>query len=249
MVLFNTFLVMWILVAIGTFFYLFKTTAPYGRHETSGWGVQISARLGWILMESPSVILMFLLGWFMRDSLNVIHETFLMIWLIHYIHRTFIYPFWMDMTTKTMPITIALSAFGFNIINVLVQAIGIYFFTEYSENWYETYVFQLGLVLFIIGMFINIYSDFLILKMKKVKGPGYHIPNSFLHRYISSPNYFGEIIEWLGWAILTWSISGFVFLIWTFANLFPRAISNHKWYQMKFENYPKDRKAIIPKVV
>ena len=38
MVLFNTFLVMWVLIAIGTFFYLFKTTAPYGRHETSGMG-------------------------------------------------------------------------------------------------------------------------------------------------------------------------------------------------------------------
>ena len=185
----------------------------------------------------------------MRDKLNVIHETFLMIWLIHYIHRTFIYPFWMDMTTKTMPITIHISAFIFNIINVLVQAIGIYYFTEYSESWYQSLEFKLGLIVFVTGMFINIYSDFLITRMKKNKGPCYHIPNSFLHKYISSPNYFGEIIEWLGWAILTWSASGLVFFIWTFANLFPRAISNHAWYKDRFEEYPKNRKAIFPGII
>jgi steroid 5-alpha reductase family enzyme len=148
-----------------------------------------------------------------------------------------------------MPITIPISAFIFNIINVLVQAIGIYYFTEYSESWYQSLEFKFGLIVFVTGMFINIYSDFLITRMKKNKGPGYHIPNSFLHKYISSPNYFGEIIEWLGWAILTWSASGLVFFIWTFANLFPRAISNHAWYKDRFEEYPKNRKAILPGII
>lgn len=247
--IFNIFLTIWVLIGLGTFVYLFKITAPYGRHETSGWGIQVPARIGWIVMESPSVILMFALGWIMRYELEAIHETFLMIWLIHYIHRTFIYPFWMDMTTKTMPIIIPVSAFGFNVINVLVQAIGIYYFTEYSGNWYETSMFKIGLIVFVVGMFINIYSDYSILKMKKEKGAGYHIPQGLFHKSVSSPNYLGEIIEWLGWAILTWSISGLVFFIWTVANLFPRAIANHKWYQAKFENYPKNRKAIIPRVI
>ncbi len=67
-----------------------------------------------------------------------------------------------------------------------------------------------------------------------------------MYKYISSPNYFGEIIEWAGWAILTWSSAGFVFFIWTIANLFPRAIAHHKWYQNKFEDYPMNRKAIFP---
>ena len=75
------------------------------------------------------------------------------------------------------------------------------------------------------------------------------IPNAFLYRYVSSPNYLGEIIEWLGWAILTWSVSGVVFLIWVIANLFPRAIAHHNWYKNKFKDYPKNRKAIIPKLI
>ena len=85
--------------------------------------------------------------------------------------------------------------------------------------------------------------------LKKKKGPGYHIPKNFLYKYISAPNYFGEIIEWIGWAILTWSISGVVFVFWVIANLFPRAIANHNWYKEKFDDYPKNRKAIIPGII
>ena len=143
----------------------------------------------------------------------------------------------------------ACSAFFFNIVNVSIQAFGIFYFTEYSENWINSPIFLIGLLIFITGMYINIKSDYIIVDMKKNKGPGYHIPDKFLYKYLSAPNYFGEIIEWIGWAILTWSISGVVFLIWVIANLFPRAISHHRWYKSKFEDYPKTRKAIIPGII
>ena len=153
------------------------------------------------------------------------------------------------MTNPKMPISIAFSAFFFNLINVSIQAFGIFYFTQYSENWISSATFIVGLSVFILGMYINIRSDYIIMGMKKKKGPGYHIPHAFLYKYLSAPNYFGEIIEWLGWAILTWSVSGIVFLIWVIANLFPRALSHHKWYKEKFSDYPKNRKAIIPGII
>ena len=246
---FYIFLILWVLVAICTFVYLFFLSAPYGRHIKKGWGINISARLGWVVMESPCVILMIAYGLIVKDQLNVVHEIFLLLWLTHYIHRTFIYPFAIEMTNPKMPVSIALSAFCFNIINVSIQAFGIFYFTEYGSNWISSPSFIIGVTLFLMGMFINIKSDYYIASMKKKKGPGYHIPDGFFYKYVSAPNYFGEIIEWIGWAILTWSISGVVFLIWVIANLFPRAISHHKWYQNKFENYPKNRKAIIPGII
>ena len=115
------------------------------------------------------------------------------------------------------------AAFFFNLVNVNIQAFGIFYFTQYSENWISSPTFIVGLSIFLLGMYINIRSDYTIMAIKKKKGPGYHIPNSFLYKYLSAPNYFGEIIEWIGWAVLTWSVSGVVFLIWVIANLFPRA--------------------------
>jgi protein-S-isoprenylcysteine O-methyltransferase Ste14 len=248
----NTFYIfsaIWVFVAVCTFIYLFYESAPYGRHIKNGWGIDIPARLGWIVMESPCVILMIAFSITVKGQLETIHQIFLLLWLAHYFHRSFIYPFAVEMTNPKMPISIALSAFFFNIINVSIQAFGIFYFTEYTSDWILSPTFIAGLSLFLIGMFINLRSDYYIASMKKRKGPGYHIPNGFLYKYISAPNYFGEIIEWLGWAILTWSISGVIFLIWVIANLFPRAISHHIWYKNKFENYPQNRKAIIPGII
>ena len=87
------------------------------------------------------------------------------------------------------------------------------------------------------------------MKLSKNSHGNYQIPQGGLYKYITSPNYLGEIIEWLGWAILTWSISGVVFFFWTIFNLLPRAISHHRWYKQNFEDYPADRKIIIPKIL
>ena len=105
--------------------------------------------------------------------------------------------------------------------------------------------FIVGLILFMCGAGINLLSDNILLKLKK-EGDSYKIPCGFLYKHISCPNYFGEIVEWTGFAIMTWSVPGLIFALWTFFNLVPRAISHHKWYKSNFNNYPKNRKAIIP---
>ena len=46
--------------------------------------------------------------------------------------------------------------------------------------------------------------------------------------------------------MLTWSPAGLVFFLWTAANLVPRARSHHRWYQERFPDYPRERKAVIP---
>lgn len=67
-----------------------------------------------------------------------------------------------------------------------------------------------------------------------------------LFKYVSCPNYLGEIIQWAGWALLTMSPAGLVFLIWTIANLAPRALAHHRWYKETFQDYPDERKALLP---
>ena len=67
-----------------------------------------------------------------------------------------------------------------------------------------------------------------------------------MFRWVSCPNYFGEIVEWSAWALLTCSLPGLVFAIWTAANLIPRALAYHRWYREEFADYPASRKAVIP---
>ena len=56
----------------------------------------------------------------------------------------------------------------------------------------------------------------------------------------------GEIVEWVGWAIATWSLPGLAFAAWTIANLAPRARAHHIWYHERFPDYPADRRALLP---
>ena len=46
--------------------------------------------------------------------------------------------------------------------------------------------------------------------------------------------------------MITWTTAGLSFFLFSFANLFPRAFSHHRWYRETFEDYPEDRKAILP---
>jgi hypothetical protein len=42
------------------------------------------------------------------------------------------------------------------------------------------------------------------------------------------------------------SFPAWAFAISVWCNIGPRAIQHHQWYQGKFEDYPKARKALIP---
>jgi len=241
---FNLICIIWALTGIATFFLLQFVTAPYGRHVKEGWGPQISNKLGWILMELPSfaIILYFYL---VSNQSN--YATFLtMLWLFHYLNRTFIFPLRIRTKGKKMPLAIVSSAIFFNLFNAGLNGYFLANFETYTESDFSSWNFILGIVLFITGFFINQVSDTLLINLRKPNETGYKIPKGFLFNLISCPNLFGEFIQWAGFALIAWNYPATTFLIWTAANLFPRAIKHHKWYKSTFKDYPKNRKAVIP---
>ena len=97
-------------------------------------------------------------------------------------------------------------------------------------------------------MVVNIQSDYIIRHLRRPGETAHRIPYGGMFRYVSSANYFGEFVEWVGFAVLTWSWSGAVFALWTFANLAPRAVALHKRYETEFgETFTRlHRKSILP---
>jgi steroid 5-alpha reductase family enzyme len=142
-----------------------------------------------------------------------------------------------------------LSAIFFNLVNGF--SLGYYFthFAGYSTHWFGDLRFIAGIILFFSGLYINWRADDILIHLRNPTETGYKIPNGWLFEKISCPNLFGELIEWLGFALLCWNLPAIAFFIWTAANLIPRALSHHKWYIEKFNEYPANRKAIIPFVI
>jgi steroid 5-alpha reductase family enzyme len=99
---------------------------------------------------------------------------------------------------------------------------------------------------FLAGFLIHCQADHTIRTLRRRSERGYHIPHGGLFRWVGSPQYLGEIIQWSGWAIMTWSLAGLAFALFTVCNLAPRAISNHHWYRRQFSDYPERRKILVP---
>lgn len=168
---------------------------------------------------------------------------------LHYVHRTFIFPFRLHTRGKTMPLIIVCSGILFNVMNGFL--LGYFFarFAEYPASWLYDIRFVSGTIIFFAGLYMNWKADNILIHLRKPGETHYIIPRGWLFEKISCPNLFGELIEWLGFAILCWNLPALAFLIWTAANLIPRAISHHHWYKKKFTEYPEHRRAVIPFIV
>ncbi|MDX2002740.1 MAG: DUF1295 domain-containing protein [Chitinophagales bacterium] len=236
----------WMGIAVITFLVLLKVTAPYGRHTQPKWGPTIPNRLGWIIMELPSPIIFAVcfLGPLEKTAVSWI---FFACWVGHYFHRSLIFPFRIKTAGKRMPLVIVLSAIFFNGVNASTNGLHFgYFGHAYPIDWCYDLRFIIGMLFFSAGMAINIWSDNILLNLRKPGETGYRIPTGGLFKYISCPNHFGEMMEWIGFAIATWSLPALAFAIWTVANLLPRALEHHRWYKAKFSEYPAERRAVIP---
>ena len=239
----------WAMFALAavTFAILLRLKAPYGRHYSgSGWGPDIPNRVGWIVMELPAPAL-FAVVYFMGESAGApLPLIFLGLWQFHYLHRTFVHPLRTRTAGKRMPVVVAASAFTFNVTNAYVNARWVSEIGTYDLGWLGDPRFLAGVLVFVVGFAINNHSDNILLGLRKPGDTGYSIPRGGVFRYVSCPNYFGELLEWAGWALATWSLAGLAFFVYTAANLVPRALNHHEWYRARFEDYPDDRKAVIP---
>lgn len=245
--LFEKFIWFWVALSIIIFFVLFKITAPYGRHTQKGWGPMINNTLGWAMMELPALLVFAFYFIYPDTQKSTVNWIFFAMWTLHYTNRSLIFPLRQPNKSRQMPFMIVSSAIFFNFVNGYIN--GFYLGTiapQYDISWLSDPRFITGAALFLLGMIINWQSDTILFNLRKPGETAYKIPRGGMYRFISAPNYFGEMLEWTGWAIATWSLPGLAFAIWTIANLLPRAISNHKWYKSKFSDYPEERKAVIP---
>lgn len=234
--IFNGFLIAMAVIAVIVFIALHFVEAGYGMMYTSKWGHTVDNRKGWVIMEAPVFIAMGLLWWFSGRRWEIAPLIMFLLFELHYFQRSFIFPL-LIRSKGRMPVSIIVMGIAFNLLNALMQGGWIFYVSSperYPASWLGSWQFVTGTIVFFIGMIINIHSDSVIRSLRKPGDTRHYIPSRGMYRYVSSANYFGEIVEWTGFAILTWSWAGGVFALWTFANLAPRASKIHDRYVKEF---------------
>lgn len=247
---FNTLLTVMSALAVIVFVALHFVNAGYGMMYTRRWGPSINNRLGWMLMELPTVVVMTAIWLSSTRMLDLVPLLFFIIFQVHYIQRTFIFPLLIRGSNK-MPLSIIVMGWIFNVANAYIQGGWIFFISTagaYSTDWLYTPQFVAGVIVFFVGFITNLNSDYIIRNLRSPGDNRHYIPYGGMYKYVSSANYFGELLEWIGFALLTWSAAGAVFALWTFANLAPRAAQIHHRYQSEFGDEFKKlhRKRILP---
>jgi 3-oxo-5-alpha-steroid 4-dehydrogenase 1 len=235
-------------LAVVTFVALQRIDAPYGRYQRAGWGPTLPARVGWIVMECPAPLLFAVVFVAGPHRGAAVPLAFAALWEIHYLYRSFVYPFLLRPGAR-IPATIVLMAITFNLLNAWINARWVSTWGQYPTTWFTDPRFLAGVLIFAAGFALNTTSDRALRRLRGASGSGYRVPTGGAFEWVSCPNYLGEIVEWAGWAVATWSLPGLAFAAYTAANLAPRAVAHHGWYRTQFPDYPAGRRALIPFVL
>ncbi|KAK9057806.1 hypothetical protein SSX86_022644 [Deinandra increscens subsp. villosa] len=168
---FHSAVISFFLISPPTYLSCRRITAPYGKHHRPGWGPTLPPSLAWFLMESPTLwltILLFPLG---HNSSNPKSILLISPFLLHYLHRTVIYPLRLRRTLRRnrsngYPISVAIMAFVYNLFNSYLQTRSVTEFTDYENDGWFWWRFWGGLGVFLGGMVVNVRSDVELLKLK-----------------------------------------------------------------------------------
>lgn len=244
-------MIMWVMAvtAVIVFIALYFVKAGYGIFRTKQWGLSINNKVAWILMEAP-VFFVMLYMWASNGTPTTL-PAFLafLLFELHYFQRSFIFPLMMKGQSQ-MPVVIMLMGVIFNVINGLVIGTSLFTLPPSAYNDGAAYLTHptaiAGIAIFFSGMGINLHSDHVIRHLRKPGDNRHYLPQKGFYRYVTSANYFGELVEWTGFALLCSTPAAWLFVVWTAANLVPRAAAIHKRYRDEFGDAVGSRKRILP---
>lgn len=241
-----------IALAALVFVCLYFVKAGYGMFRTRQWGWSIDNKLAWVLMEAPAFCTMLVVWASSQPTTRCLPAALalLLMFELHYAQRSFVFPFLMKGRSR-MPVAIMLMGVAFNYMNAWL--IGCWTFNgavasyaDLGTGYLLTPHFLIGAAVFVIGMGINLHSDHVIRHLRKPGDTRHYLPEKGMYRYVTSGNYLGELVEWTGFAIAAAHPAGWVFVVWTAANLVPRAHAIHRRYREEFGDAVGSRKRIFP---
>jgi len=252
---YDTWLTVALALALGAGVASIFIPSPYGRFASKRYGISMSPRLGWFLMELPAVPVFAFFFFTGARPTDPVRLLFAGVWFIHYANRGYLFPY----LIRTAPgqrasfsLLVVVAGWGATSLHGYLNASFLVTHgTHFGKDWLTDPRFLAGIVLYYTAFGLTLHSEAIVrnLRTREELAAGkttYRIPRGGLFRWVTSPCYLTELLAWAGFALCTWSPGGvFIFAI-SCANLIPRALATHQWYHRRFSDYPAERKALIP---
>ncbi|KAJ2784913.1 hypothetical protein H4R18_000838 [Coemansia javaensis] len=255
---------------------LLAVGSPYGSQTSYRGRLAVNGRAAWAAMElvSPAMLLYAYFGCPLWCGLAAVQpataanggslwsarNVLAAAWAAHYAYRGVAYPL-RQASRKPMHVGIVLAAVVFNTVNGYLNGRWLAAFApaEHQQPLGRYVAAQWvrrggGMSLFVAGAAGVVYHDAVLTGLRRdnsnsnnnSKG-GYAVPHRGLFALVACPHYLCELVEWLGFALLSDSPAAWTFLLNAACNLLPRARLVHAWYRATFpDQYPESRRAIVP---
>ncbi len=245
---FDTIVVLWAALAMPVFIYSLVGTDHVGRTGGNPRGPRVAACWGWVAMELPALCVLPAV-YLLAGNRHLVADLLVAAWVVHYAHRTLVWPWIVPRYSRPMPVATCVSGFVFNVVNGLLNGWFLGYAADYPAEWLLDGRFIAGAAAFLTGAALNVTTDYRLAQLRRQQQGRYLIPRGGAFGFLSSPNLAGELVEWIGFALMAWSLPALAFALWTAANLVPRALWRHRWYRRTFPDYPASRRALIPGVL
>ncbi|XVF40997.1 hypothetical protein PTKIN_Ptkin01aG0245100 [Pterospermum kingtungense] len=106
----------------------------------------------------------------------------------------------------------------------------------------------LGIMVFLVGISGNFYHHYLLSELRAKDGKDYKMPKGGLFEFVICPHYLFEILGFLGISLISQTFFSLCVTLGSAFYLMGRSHVTRKWYLSKFEDFPKEVKALIPYV-
>jgi len=246
--LYDTLLIVGFILAALVFLSARFGTAQYGgRFGKAGQGIKLSSKMGWIIMEIPALIFFPIFFFMGRNAMEVVPLFFLGVWIFHYMNRAIINPMMIREpagSKGTFDISVIVLGWVTLILHsYLVARFISEYGTHYTPDWFSDPRFIIGLAIYAFGFTLNVYSD-KILRNLRSKNPSpdeprYKIPYGGFFKWVSCPQYFAEIISFIGMAIMMWTLGMAFVIAITVGNLVPRARNAKRSFREFYKLTPR----------
>jgi 3-oxo-5-alpha-steroid 4-dehydrogenase 1 len=107
----------------------------------------------------------------------------------------------------------------------------------------------IGLATFAAGTVINGYHHLLLANLRARGSTEYVIPRGGLFAVIVCPHYLGELLAWLGIALVSRQLAMYIWFFGETAYLLIRSRNTLKWYRAKFPQMAGNVRGLLPGLV
>ena len=209
------------------------------RYSKFGTEKGVPSRLGMTILYGLPLIIATLAAQPYLSNATTIQWVVYGIVMFHFAKRTLEVLFVHKFSGNMEPLTLGIIIFAYALMGGLISWLNVETVAKMD------FLFYLGMVSFLVGVLGNSYHHRLLAKLRKEKD-GYFIPNEGWFKYATCPHYFFELLGWIGIVLVSRHLFTVLVFIAMLGYLGARSIKTRQWYRDRFDDYPEDRKFMIP---